>query len=203
MTAAGEQVAGALAGPGWAVVPRYLAPDQVRQLATELADRDARGELRPAAIGAGAGRAVRPAIRGDRIGWIDAPGSGVERALLAELGALQLTINRACLLGLVDLECHYAVYAPGARYARHLDRSPQGAERVVSLVLYLNEQWGADDGGELLLATGAGEVVIAPEAGTLVAFLSQRFEHEVRPAVRDRRSVTGWFRRRPPGRAPL
>jgi len=37
---------------------------------------------------------------------------------------------------------------------------------------------------------------ISPEGGTLVAFLSGRFEHEVLPATRERYSLTGWFRRR-------
>jgi hypothetical protein len=37
---------------------------------------------------------------------------------------------------------------------------------------------------------------IWPEGGTLVAFLSDRFEHEVLPARRQRLSLTGWFRQR-------
>ena len=200
MTAAALRLAQALAGPGFAVLPAFLAPARVGELRAELVRRDAAGALRAAAIGAGASRAVRPAIRGDRIGWIDPPGSAPERALLDELADLQRTLNLECQLGLVDLECHYSVYAPGSRYARHLDRSPQGAERVVSLVLYLNDAWTADDGGELLLATADGELAVLPQGGTLVAFLSQRFEHEVRPARRARHSVAGWFRRRTPGR---
>ena len=32
--------------------------------------------------------------------------------------------------------------------------------------------------------------------GTLVCFLSERFEHEVLPATRSRWSLTGWFRSR-------
>ena len=35
-----------------------------------------------------------------------------------------------------------------------------------------------------------------PAGGTLVAFLSDRVEHEVLPARRDRIAVSGWFRRR-------
>ncbi|MBS0393650.1 MAG: 2OG-Fe(II) oxygenase, partial [Proteobacteria bacterium] len=72
-------------------------------------------------------------------------------------------------------------------------------ERVVSVVLYLNPGWQSGDGGELVLAADDGEHVVEPRGGTLLAFLSERFEHEVRPARRERRSLTGWFRRRPPG----
>jgi SM-20-related protein len=162
-----------------------------------MSRRDAGGEFRPAAVGAGDGRAVRPAIRGDRIGWLTMAAGDAERQLLARFEALRVALNRDLMLGLADLECHYAIYESGARYARHLDRSPKGAERVVSVVLYLNEDWVPGDGGELLIATPEGDLRVEPRAGTLVAFLSQRFEHEVLPALRTRRSLTGWFRLRP------
>jgi SM-20-related protein len=38
---------------------------------------------------------------------------------------------------------------------------------------------------------------VLPQGGRLVAFQSDRFEHEVLPARRERMSFTGWFRRRP------
>jgi SM-20-related protein len=193
----------ALAGPGFAVDPTFADPDLVRGLVADIERRDAAGGFRAAAVGAGPNRAVRPQIRGDRICWLMAAESAAERAILARLEALRVLLNRTLMLGLVDLECHYAIYAPGARYARHLDRSPQGAERVVSIVLYLNAAWQASDGGELVIAAEAGEAVIAPAGGTLAAFLSQRLEHEVRVAQRARLSLTGWFRRRPASGIPL
>jgi len=195
--AAPEPVADLLAGTGFGVVPRFLDDALVPTLVADMDRRDAAGEFRAAAVGAGDGRAVRSAIRGDRIRWLTMAGSEAERRVLARFETLRVALNRDLMLGLADFECHYAIYEPGARYARHLDRSPKGAERVVSVVLYLNETWQPGDGGELLLATPAGEVRIEPRAGTLVAFLSQSFEHEVLPAVRPRRSLTGWFRLRP------
>ncbi|GAA75971.1 SM-20-related protein [Pseudoalteromonas sp. BSi20480] len=39
------------------------------------------------------------------------------------------------------------------------------------------------------------EVSISPEAGTLVLFESERFVHEVLPAVDNRYSIAGWFRK--------
>ena len=35
---------------------------------------------------------------------------------------------------------------------------------------------------------------IFPVGGTLVAFLSARYWHEVLPATRERLSLTGWFK---------
>jgi SM-20-related protein len=192
-------MADGLAGPGWAVVPDFLPRALVTTLAGELDAKAARGELREAAVGAGAQRAVRPEIRGDLIQWLAGEGTDAERDALARLDALRVALNGALQLGLHELECHYAIYPTGAFYARHLDRSPAGVERVVSVVLYLNPGWHADDGGELRLYAPSGAVDVAPHGGTLAAFLSERLEHEVRPAVRPRRSLTGWFRRRPVG----
>ena len=194
-----DAIADGLAGPGWAIAPDFVPHGLVATLAAALDAKLASGELREAAVGAGARRAVRPEIRGDLIQWLAGEGSAAEREMLTRLDALRVALNGALQLGLHELECHYASYPPGACYTRHLDRSPAGVERVVSVVLYLNPGWHADDGGELRLYAPSGAVDVAPHGGTLAAFLSERLEHEVRPAVRPRRSLTGWFRRRPVG----
>ncbi len=189
-------LAEALAGPGWAVAPGFLDAAHWRELAALARERDVAGEFRPAAVGAGATRAVRTEVRGDRILWVYAPAPGVEQALFAQLEELRAALNAALLLGALDVECHYAIYGAGARYARHLDRSPAGAERVVSLALYLNEDWAAGDGGALRLYAADGAHDVVPTGGTLALFASERIEHEVLPARRDRLSLTGWLRRR-------
>jgi SM-20-related protein len=192
----------ALAGPGYAVERDFLAKDAARALREALRLRDAAGAFHPAGIGVGAARAVRPEIRGDRICWLDAPEGAAESEVFAAFAALRAALNRDLMLGLTELELHYAIYPPGAGYQRHLDRSPHGVERTVTIVLYLNEGWGAADGGELVIATGRGEQVVVPEEGALVVFLSERFEHEVRAAGRERLSLTGWFSRRTLGAIP-
>lgn len=188
-------LADALAGPGWGVAPGFLAPPLVAALRTRIAALDAAGGLRPAAVGVAGARAVRPEVRGDRLAWID-PDTPAERTLLERLEALRLGLNERLALGLFDLECHYAHYPSGGRYARHRDRSPRGAERVVSVVMYLNDAWRAADGGALVLYPPSGPVTVLPEGGTLVAFLSAELEHEVCATLRDRLSVVGWYRRR-------
>ena len=67
--------------------------------------------------------------------------------------------------------------------------------RVVSCVLYLNDGWKASDGGALRIYCDDDVREVMPVGGTLVCFLSERFEHEVLPATRERLSITGWFRR--------
>lgn len=194
-----EAIADGLAGPGFAIVPAFLPSPLVQVLAAELDAKDAAGELRPAAVGAGDRRAIRTDVRGDRVQWLTDTGSETERAVVARLEALREGLNATLQLGLFELECHYACYPPGAFYARHLDRSPAGAERVVSVVQYLNPGWAIEDGGELRIYAAPRTVDVPPIGGTLAVFLSERLEHEVRPARRVRRSLTGWFRRRPLG----
>jgi SM-20-related protein len=131
--------------------------------------------------------------------WIDpAAATRGEAAVLARLERLRAALNRSLQLGAFELELHWALYPPGAHYARHLDRFRGGERaRVVSLVLYLNEVWQPRDGGALRIHLDAHtHRDVAPQAGTLVAFLSDRFEHEVLAARRERLSLTGWLRRR-------
>jgi len=189
-------IADRLERPGFAAVPSFLGDGQVAALRQLALARHAAGAFRRAAIGTGERRQVRDDLRGDEILWMPPEPTGPERALLDVLESLRLTLNRELALGLFELECHYALYPPGKAYARHLDRFATGASRVVSCILYLNEGWTAADGGMLRLYADEEVVDVLPEGGTLVAFLSERFWHEVLPATRPRLSLTGWFRRR-------
>jgi SM-20-related protein len=120
--------------------------------------------------------------------------------VLDRLEALREALNRECLLGLFELEAQLAAYPPGARYPTHVDRLRRDDARVLSIALYLNAGWRPEDGGALrLYLAAAGRAPYAdvlPAGGTLVAFLSERFPHEVLPARRERLSLSGWFRRR-------
>ena len=110
---------------------------------------------------------------------------------------LRLALNRALFLGLDGYESHFACYAPGASYQRHLDRFRDDDSRTVSVVIYLNPDWRMEQGGALRLHTDGGAASdIAPEGSRLVLFLSADMPHEVLPATRDRLSLAGWFRRR-------
>jgi SM-20-related protein len=196
-TAGLERIVDDIASHGYSVAVGLLEAELVSALRSDLEARGAAGDLRSAAVGAGAARAVRPDIRGDRISWIDPPETAAEASLFARLEALRLGCNRELQLGVSSIEAHYAEYVAGRGYARHLDRSPAGSERVLSVVCYLNSGWSDSDGGALLLETAEGIVRIAPHGGTVVTFLSDRFAHTVEPCARTRHSIAGWFSRRP------
>jgi len=203
-----EALVDGVARDGYAVVPSFVDADVVAALRARVAALASSDALVPAAVGRGEERVLRTEIRGDRIAWIDfdAP-TQAERSVAHALEALRVALNRTLQLGLFEIEAHYALYPPGAGYARHVDRFRDDDARVLSFVLYLNAGWRAGDGGELRLETrSAGVVDVAPVGGTLVVFLADGTPHEVRPARRRRLSLTGWLRRRtapsPRGRAP-
>jgi SM-20-related protein len=182
---------------GISVRDQFLAPSQVRALTDCARLRRTRGDFDAARIGSGRSLQRREDIRGDSTCWITPPLWPAEQALLGELERLRLELNREAMLGLFELELHYAWYSPGAGYARHVDQ-PQGrAQRRVSLVLYLNQDWMPAAGGELRIFDAAdGHRDIEPIAGRLVYFLTPGREHAVLPTQRDRLSVSGWFRTR-------
>ena len=187
-----------VAAEGCATVPGLASAELAAALAAEARRRKVAGDFRAAGIGRGADRVERREIRGDSLLWLDeqtlAP---PERSLWDLLEKLRIEINRTTFLGLFSFEGHYALYPPGAFYRRHRDRFRDDAARVLSCVLYLNEAWSPTDGGALRIHfPGGGARDVLPVAGTLVAFLAERYEHEVLPANRERLSIAGWFRRR-------
>ncbi|HEY3177746.1 MAG TPA: 2OG-Fe(II) oxygenase [Casimicrobiaceae bacterium] len=187
-----------IAAQGYAISPGFIDLTTVAALRATAVRFDEAGLLRPAAVGRGRARIERNDIRGDHIRWLDddADDAG-ERALRTTLEALRVVANRKLNLGLLELEAHYAIYPVGTHYARHVDRFRGDDARVLSIVLYLNDWWRTEDGGMLRLYLSANRSIdVLPQGGTLVAFLSDRFAHEVLLTARRRMSIAGWFRRR-------
>jgi SM-20-related protein len=198
--AAIDRICAAIADDGCAVEPDFLPQATVAALASEARERDAAGEFHAAGIGHGSEHAQRSDIRGDRILWLEQSLASPEQQPFWEaLEALRLALNETLLLGLFSFEAHYALYPPGTFYRRHRDPfrgSASSDVRVISCAMYLNEDWTLADGGALRIYDDQRVRDVLPVAGTLVCFMSDRFEHEVLPATRERLAVTGWFRRR-------
>lgn len=186
-----------LASHGWSQQNIFLPETLTRALAAECRKRETEGDLAPAAVGRGATQEVREGIRGDHIQWIEPGESEACDQYLGVMDSLREAMNRSLFLGLEDFECHFAFYPPGAFYRQHLDRFRDDDRRMVSAVLYLNEAWLPESGGQLRMSLKGGvEHDVQPTGGCLVVFLSGDIPHEVLPATRDRLSLTGWFRRR-------
>lgn len=187
--------ASALAADGWCLISGFLDDAQTQTLAAECAMMHDAQLLLPARTGAAR---TTSSLRGDSTHWfVNDAMSGPQQMFTERIDDLRVALNRQLMLGLVDCESHYAVYRPGAVYARHLDCLRDSDARVVSAVFYLNPDWRDDDGGALRLYLADGSWRdIYPHAGNLLLFLSARFEHEVLPARRDRMSIACWMRQR-------
>jgi SM-20-related protein len=187
----------ALRERSFCVAGDLLPPGLLRTLAADCAWRERSGAFKRGGTGRGA-RAMQNALRDDAIHWLE-PGAADAPAsdFLAQMERLRAGINRRLLLGLHEIEAHYAVYPAGGGYARHRDRFRDDDARVLSLVVYLNPDWDAADGGQLRLHLEGGTLDVTPAMGCSVLFLSDAIEHEVLPALRTRRSIAGWFRQRP------
>lgn len=193
------RVADSLAMCGFHIEDGFLDPAERAAWQALMLERA--GRLVPARVGRGGNERSDESVRGDRIMWLE-PGDPAQPTfeLFARLHALRAALNRALMTGLVEVQAHLACYAPGARYAAHLDRFRDHDTRAISLVLYLNESWRSRDGGALRLHDGPGvdstAREILPLAGRLVVFRSEHCLHEVLPAVRERWSIAAWFARR-------
>lgn len=190
-----QRIAPSLERHGYALCPNLLPDRLVQRLAGDCHALHQAGSLTPARVGRGGDSRQEHAVRGDATAWIEAD-TPVRSEFLARLDALRVQVNQTLLLGLHDLECHYAVYPAGAFYARHRDRFRDDDLRVLSFTCYLNFDWSAEHGGALRLHLQEGSVDVLPELGVCTLFLSGEIEHEVLPATRPRYSIAGWFRRR-------
>lgn len=191
-----ESIAAGLRAEGLAICPGLLGAELIDALAQDCESLARTGKLQPARIGRGQSARLDATTRNDLTHWIEAhPGFPVRARLLEALDGLRLQLNRVLLLGLRDVEAHYALYPTGAFYARHCDRFRDDDQRVLSFTCYLNADWRSEQGGALRLWLPQGPRDVWPERGVCSLFLSDEIEHEVLPATRPRYSIAGWFRR--------
>ncbi len=190
-----DRIAEELATQGYSIshqaLPEWLAKDLVhcqRELSPEL--------FSPAGIGRQTQFQQNQFVRNDEICWIDGTTPSGQQ-WLSWCDALKQHLNRRLFMGLFSFESHFAHYPPGSFYKRHFDAFKGESNRVLSLVTYLNDDWQLQDGGELVLYQDADDndgISVLPRMGTIAIFLSEDFPHEVKPAVRDRYSIAGWYR---------
>ena len=152
-----------------------------------------------AKIGPGSEEQVVSEIRGDYIYWLDRTR---DTTLLPFFGLIDETIqvlNRYCYLSLSGFEFHLAHYPAGSFYKRHLDQFKSRSNRMISMIIYLNEGWKPGNGGELKIYQGKGDLIVEPLARRCVLFKSDTVPHEVLKTQVSRYSLTGWLLYMPSG----
>lgn len=198
-----DLIADKLAEQGYCILPQLLPAELNLALHRRVTQLDP-DEFQPAGIGREHDFQLNTTVRRDETRWLN-PVNATDAAYIDAMAEFRLAINRRLFIGLFDYESHYAHYAPGAFYKKHLDAFKGQSNRVLSTVLYLNPEWRAENGGQLLIyAPESNEVIqtVNPNFGTFVVFLSEQFPHEVVKAERDRYSIAGWFRLHDPLQAP-
>lgn len=197
-----DDLSDGLASRGFAVWPGFLQKSEASEIRNELLELDEKGHFKAASVGRGTTQTLTSDVRCDRTHWFEPERlTSPQRLLWSKLEGVRQHLNRTLQLGLWDLEGHYAIYPPGGFYVRHLDRFRSDDARAVSIVVYFNEDWRPELGGQLKLYVtpeGAPESVsvVQPVAGTLACFLSGSIEHEVAQSTETRLSFAGWLRRR-------
>lgn len=193
------KIADDLAAQGWAKYEGFLSDTEWRGLVADINHLKAAGLMRAAGVGRADDFQLNSSVRSDLIYWLDSsaltPAQGIA---LARLEDLRQTLNRELYMGLRELEAHLTHYGPSGHYDKHVDNFQGQSTRILSCIVYLNDNWQPSDGGELrIYAADAPErlvTTVEPRAGTLACFLSRDIPHEVATTTRDRLSMTGWFR---------
>lgn len=186
-----DQIVRDIKEKGWAHAGNILTAYDISRV-NEFFDTH-QAEFVPAMIGKGDLRQRKVDVRGDYTFWIDPLNPPpIFSRLLTILEELKTKLNQEIFLGAREYECHLAYYPPGTFYQKHVDRFENDSSRVLSFVFYLHNDWKDGDGGELVIHDKE-EVIIPPLPGSLMVFLSEGLQHEVKISKIERRSFTGWM----------
>ena len=194
-----DELASGLSEHGWMSLDARsrLGGALLAALKQEVEILDRTDAMKKAGIGRGNDLVRDRSVRRDKIAWLQGV-TAPQAALFEFFETIRQGLNQRLFLGLKRFETHYATYHPGDFYKRHLDSFRGRASRVVSLVLYLNEDWQAADGGALQVFNRDNDQevcgTVLPEAGRMALFMSEEIPHEVLPANRTRYSLACWFR---------
>lgn len=183
-----------LAQQDYVVIDNFLETQLLNQLISFFNKKIAEDKLAKAAIGSSSDKKIIEAIRGDYTFWLDKERDRNSLELFEALDEMKSLINRMFYLSLSDYEFHLALYPKGSFYKKHLDQFQGRNNRMISMIVYLNQDWKDGDGGELkIYPTEKENLIIAPLLNRCVMFRSDVLYHEVLTANCDRKSITGWM----------
>lgn len=189
-----SQIAEELKLTGFCVCPDFIGKSLLSEIRLDFKSLQSSGDFHLAGIGQGETRHREASIRLDETCWLNPESSSrTQKALWRKLDALKKAFNRRLFLNIQKFDGHYAFYPKNGFYRRHRDSLPLKNDRIVSLVIYLNDHWISSDGGRLRIFENEGFRDVDPIGGTLVCFMSEDFDHEVQESNVSRCSFTGWF----------
>jgi SM-20-related protein len=193
-----EGIIDGVSSNGYGICDDFLDTNEIENLKETFKKRYEAGLFKEASIGKQSEVQKDLLIRGDQIFWLENDTlDESERILLDRNQEFINYLNQTCYLGITGSEIHFAKYAEGKFYRRHRDTFQTQKGRVLSVIIYLNQNWTPADGGNLIIYNQENNIevpiTIAPVAGRLVCFKSEKLDHEVTPTFKERLSITGWF----------
>ncbi len=187
----------ALAENDYVVIDDFLDDALYGQIRSFFLKKLGHDEFDPAGIGALAEHHLDQSRRGDHVYWLEKNVDTEFETVFPLIEELMSRLNRYCYLGIADYECHLAFYPKGSFYEKHLDQFKGRNNRLISMIIYLNEGWEKGDGGELKLYVNDEEKLVEPIGKRIVLFKSESLPHEVLETNVGRYSLTGWFLKNP------
>jgi SM-20-related protein len=189
----------ALAQNDYVVLDDFLAEENYQELKQFFNGKLEADTLHKAGIGASKDFMVDSRVRGDYVYWIDKERDLPLKSIYTQVEELIYYLKSVCFLSISDIELHLAYYPAGTFYKRHLDQFNERNNRLISFVLYLNDQWKVGDGGELIVYRDEQNIAVEPLGNRLILFKSAEVEHEVSITHAPRMSLTGWMLNNPVG----
>ena len=177
------------------IVDQFLTMELANHLKDNLLLLKSNQQLFNAGIGTKAIIDPLKKVRGDKIFWLDRINNNeYENAFFDLMDAFILHLNTTCYTGIKSYEFHYTLYEKGTFYKQHIDQFQNNDSRKYSMIFYLNENWQANDGGELCIHQNGTNQRISPNNGKSVLFKSNELLHEVLTTQTTRMSITGWLK---------
>lgn len=196
-----KEILGQIEESGFYTRDAFLNSDSVKtwkRYAQRLNDTN---QFRDSAIGKHGHENKNSDIRSDKILWIH-EFTGETQVIGDWLRDLSIELKNHFRIPIADIEAHFSIYPAGAHYSKHLDNGQGVNNRLFTFIFYLNPNWQAGDGGELVIYDSKNPeqklCQIEPRGGTFVLFRSDMFHHEVLAAQAPRYTFTGWLRRHAP-----
>lgn len=193
-----------MASQEYTVIDNFLPVDIYQKIHQSFSKYLGEDLFEQAGIGTLATYQINENYRSDQILWIDRHDCSDE--LKAYLNFISEDfipkVNRELFTAIKDFEFMLAYYPSGGFYKMHLDQFKDRNNRILSMIIYLNDNWKEGDGGELVIYQNDEDKtrkVINPIGNRLAIFNSATIWHEVLPANKGRKSLTGWLLKMPQG----
>lgn len=177
------------------IAANFLSENLANQLTQNLLHHFNNHEMKQAGTGNETVALQNKNFRSDKIFWLDKKNNNAfEDDFFKLMDTFILYLNTTCYTSITSYEFHYTMYEKGDFYKKHLDQFKNNDSRKFSFITYLNKNWMAADGGELLIHHPHSQQHISPQNGKSVFFKSNELPHEVLTTNKSRMSITGWLK---------